>query len=282
MKKLSTLLLGAAFTAGFAQTTITQNTDTTTILTPHAVTCGSQGAYTSYNMFSRAFDLASFGITEDFTVTSVGFGMESITGDLPFALILGTANGAYPAGTVTELAYEPVNFTAADALTIKEVVLSEPVVVPAGSKLVMAFEGDGEADFISWYPASNDAGQTGPTYITAPACGMNTPADLASINNGDFADVHVIMTITSDATAGTIELNSAALSVYPNPATDVINVALKNADVQSIEITNMAGQNVFAGKASKSVNVSFLPAGVYAVKVKDTTGKTHISKIVKK
>lgn len=280
MKKLSTLLLGVAFTAGFAQTTITQNTDTTTILTPHAVTCGgTDGSYTGYNMFSRSFDLASFGITEDFTVTSVGFGMENIAGDLPFALILGTANGAYPAGTVTELAYEPVNFTAADALTIKEVVLSEPVVVPAGSKLVMAFEGDGEADFITWYPASNDAGETAPTYITAPACGINTPSTMASIG---FGDVHVIMTITSEATAGTIELNSAALSVYPNPATDVINVALKNADVQSIEITNMAGQNVFAGKASNSVNVSFLPAGVYAVKVKDTTGKTHISKIVKK
>lgn len=279
MKKISTLLLGAAFTAGFAQTTITQNSDTTTILTPHSVTCGQQGIHTSYNMFSRMFDLASFGITEDFTVTSVGFGMENITGDLPFALILGTANGAYPAGTVTELAYEPVNFSAADALTIKEVVLSEPVVVPAGSKLVMAFEGDGEADGISWYPASNDAGETAPSYITAPACSINTPSTMASIG---FGDVHVIMTITSEATAGTIELNSASLSVYPNPATDVINVALKNADVQSIEITNMAGQNVFAGKASKSVNVSFLPAGVYAVKVKDTTGKTHISKIVKK
>lgn len=279
MKKISTLLMGVAFTAGFAQTTITQNADTTTILTPHAVTCGSSGVYTGYNVFSRVFDLASFGITEDFTITSVGFGMENITGDLPFAVMLGTANGTYPSGTVTELAFEPVSFGPADALTIKEVVLSEPVVAPAGSKLVMAFEGDGELDLISWYPASNDAGESGPTYITAPACSINTPSTMASIG---FGDVHVIMTITSDATAGTIELNSAALSLYPNPASDVINVALKNADVQSIEITNMAGQKVFSGKASKSVNVSFLPAGVYAVKVVDTTGKTHINKIVKK
>jgi hypothetical protein len=279
MKKISTLLLGVAFSAGFAQTTITQNTDTTTILTPHAVTCGVQGSYTGYNAFSRVFDLASFGITEDFTITNVGFGLENITGDLPFALMLGTANGTYPSGTVTELAYEPVNFSVADALTIKDVALSETVVAPAGSQLVMAFEADGELDLVSWYPASNDAGETGPTYITAPACGMNSPATMSSIG---FGDVHVIMTITGDTGAGTVELNSKALSVYPNPATDIINVALKNGDVQSIEITNLAGQNVFSGKAAKSVNVSFLPAGVYVVKVKDNAGTTHISKIVKK
>jgi hypothetical protein len=279
MKKFSILLMGLAFSSGFAQTTISQNTDTETILTPHAVTCGVQGSYTGYNVISRVFDMASFGITEAFTITNVGFGFESVTGDLPFALSLGIANGTYPNGTVTELIYDGVNFTSGDSMSIKDVTLSEPVVAPAGSKIVMAFEGDGELDLVSWYPASNDAGESGPSYITAPACGINTPATYASIG---FGDVHVIMTMTGDTGAGTIELNSKNLSVYPNPASDVINVALKNGDVQSIDITNLAGQNVFSGKAAKTVNVNFLAPGVYVVKVKDTTGTTHISKIVKK
>ncbi|SMC88693.1 T9SS type A sorting domain-containing protein [Moheibacter sediminis] len=279
MKKFSILLMGLAFSAGFAQTTITQNTDTTTILTPHAVTCGVQGSYTGYNVISRAFKLDTFGITTDFTVTNVGFGFENITGDLPFALILSTSGGAYPAGALTELMYEPVNISAADSGTILDVELSEAVVVPAGSELVMAFEGDGELDLVSWYPASNDAGQSGPSYLTAPACGLNTPGTYASIG---FADVHVIMTVTGTTDMGVVELNSKALSVYPNPATDVINVSLKNGEAQSIEITNLAGQNVYSAKAANSVNVSFLPAGVYVVKVKDINGTTHMSKIVKK
>lgn len=281
MKKLSILLMGIAFSTGFAQQTITHSNDTTTVLSPHAVTCGTQGVHTSFNEFSRSFVLADFGITDDFNVTSVGFGVENITGDLPFIVRLSTTDDDYPWGNLTELHNETVTMTPADALTVIEHTFAAPVNVPAGSELVFSFEADGEPVGISWYPASNDAGETAFSYIRAEACGITEPSTMASI--GDFGDVHIIMTITGETSMGTVELNSRALSVYPNPTTDMINIALKNGEtVESIEIVNLAGQSVFASKATNSANVAFLPAGVYVVKAKDNKGVTHVSKIIKK
>ena len=281
MKKLSILLAGLICSMSFAQITITQSNDTTTILSPHAVTCGVQGQYTSYNIISRSFDLASFGITADFHITNVGFGFESITGDLTFALMLATTDSPYPNGNLTELTYEIINVSAGDSGTILDYELMSPVTAPVGSELVMSYEGDGEVDLVSWYPASNDAGETGPSYITAPSCDINTPATFASIG---FGDVNVIMTITGTLDdMGTVELGGKTLSIYPNPATDVVNISLADGlQVQSVEVVNMAGQSVYSAKAANSINVSFLPAGVYVVRVKDNKGVTHMNKVVVK
>ncbi len=280
MKKLSILFCAFASTFSFAQTTITHNTDTTTILTPHAVTCGQQGSYTGHNVFSRSFVLSDFGITEDFNVTNVGFGVENITGELPFTIKLSTTDDMFPWGNLTELSSELMNIGVADALTILDYAYSTPVTVPAGSELVMSFEADGESTFVSWYPASNDGGESAPTYITAEACSILDPTAMADIG---FGDVHVIMTVTGETSMGTVELNSRSLTVYPNPATDMVNVSLKNGEIAgNIEISNLAGQNVLSAKSTNSVNVSFLPAGVYVVKVTDSKGVTHMNKIVKK
>lgn len=280
MKKFSILLAGLSMSISFAQTTITQNEDTMTILTPHSVTCGQQGAYTGYNVFSRSFVLSDFGIVGDFNVTNVGFGLENITGELPFTIKLSTSDDSFPWGNLTELSSQVLNIGEADAMTILDYAYSTPVTVPAGSELVMSFEADGEASLVSWYPASNDSGELAPSYITAEACSIIDPTPMADIG---FADVHVIMTITGETSMGTVELNSKALSIYPNPASDVINVSLKNGEVAgNIQIANLAGQNVLSVKATSSINVSFLPAGVYIVKATDNKGVTHMSKIVKK
>lgn len=280
MKKFSFLLAGLAFSSLFAQQTITHSNDTETILENNAVTCGVQGSYTGPNTFSRSFVLEDFGITGDFNVTNVGFGVEAITGDLPFTVKLSTSDDDYPWGNLTELSSEEVIIGPADAMTIIDHAYDTPVTVPAGSELVFSFQADGEASLVSWYPASNSAGETAPSYIYAEACGMFEPTPMAGIG---FPDVHIIMTVTGETSMGTVELNSQALSVYPNPASDILNVALKNGSTaEAIEITNLAGQNVYSAKAANSVNVSFLPAGVYVVKVKDATGTTHVSKIVKK
>lgn len=83
------------------------------------------------------------------------------------------------------------------------------------------------------------------------------------------------------STLGTVEISNISLAVYPNPAKDVVNVSLKNAEVKSISVTNLSGQVVATSKIS-NVNVAALPAGVYVVKVLDSKGATHTSKIVKK
>lgn len=279
MKKISTLLALVVMTVTFAQTTITHSTDMVT--NEFVVGCGDQGGTsTSFNSYSRSFVLADFGITTGFEVTDVTFAIKQLTGDLPFFINLSTTDAPYPTGTLTSLSSTVEVYTAADSESIVTYTYSTPVLVPAGSELVCAIESDGEADLVNWRLGGNLGGETAPSYIEAPACGVNSPVTFDSVG---FPG-HLIMSITGNTTMGTVEVNSRNLAIYPNPATDQINVSLKNnADVVSYEIVNLAGQSVISAKSSvSSVNVSFLQTGVYILKVKDSEGVTHLSKFVKK
>lgn len=278
MKKLFILLTGLVTALSFAQTTITHSEDMETI--DFVVGCAANdGTYTGYNSYSRSFVLSDFGITSDFAVTDVTFALSQLTGDLPFSLILSTTDAPYPNGSLTELSFEAMPLTVADSETIITHTYDTPVVVPAGSELVFVLEADGELDLINWRPGGNMGGETAPSYLVAPACGANTPITFESTG---FPG-HLIMSITGTTSMGTVELGGKTLSVYPNPATDVVNVSLGDGlQVQSIEVVNMAGQSVYSAKSADSVNVSFLPAGIYVVRVKDNKGVTHMSKVVVK
>lgn len=69
------------------------------------------------------------------------------------------------------------------------------------------------------------------------------------------------------------------LSVYPNPAKDVLNI--KNAGkIESIEIYNVVGQKVVTVKAAETINVSGLSKGTYFLKI-TANGKTKNLKFIK-
>jgi hypothetical protein len=290
MKKSIMLMFGMAFYLSPAQTTttITQNQDQTVQSNPYSICLLSDPENPSfvspgYTKLSRSFDLKSFGITSDFTVTKVSFGanFDAGTDVFPFTLRLATSGAPYPGGTLTELHNQQVSITAGEKGTLKDFVLSAPVLVPAGSELVMSFENGGGFNKPIWNAASNLGAQKAPTYITAPECGKSSPTIL-KMPFGEFTPISVLMSITGfSQSLGTVELNSKTLSVYPNPATDVVNVSVKDGIAESIEIVNMAGQSIYSAKAAKSVNVSSLPAGVYVVKVK-ANGITYVEKLIKK
>jgi N-acetylneuraminic acid mutarotase len=73
-------------------------------------------------------------------------------------------------------------------------------------------------------------------------------------------------------TVGLNELDNA-ISIYPNPATDVINVS-SSAPVDELTLTNMYGQVVLSEAYTKTLNVNGLSAGVYYL-----TGQTNGSTI---
>lgn len=65
-----------------------------------------------------------------------------------------------------------------------------------------------------------------------------------------------------------------ALRIYPNPATDVINIDLNGWEIKNtlVTITNTAGVEVFRAKITEElsvINLSQLPAGAYQVMVTD-------------
>lgn len=282
MKKFSFLVAGAfcLFSVAQAQEVVITQSDDLTV-SNNGVSCGEQPVHTSFNEFSRSFVLADFGVTNDFQVNKVGFGLSSLGGDLDFTVRISTTDDSYPFGNLTELGSQVIPFDIMMSDTFVETELTTPIVVPAGSEMVFSYEGDGEFEGVMFFPGSNNLGESGPSYIMAPGCGLNEPATFASIG---FPDVNLVMTVTGeDAVMGTVELNSNSVSVYPNPATDVVNIKMNNGETaQSISVANLTGQNVMTSKAANSINVSFLPAGVYVVKVVDSKGVTHMTKVVKK
>ena len=69
---------------------------------------------------------------------------------------------------------------------------------------------------------------------------------------------------------GTNHANSA-VRIFPNPASNVLMIEGRN--VASAEISNAAGQRVFAGPVKAGVNVRNLAAGVYMVRCFDVAGQ---------
>jgi hypothetical protein len=91
-----------------------------------------------------------------------------------------------------------------------------------------------------------------------------------TVNGYLVENVEITMLINS------IESKSALnFSVFPNPATDIINVN-SNSKITSISIYNLAGQNLIQQQlfdvASTSISLANLPLGVYLIEIKSDSG----------
>lgn len=91
--------------------------------------------------------------------------------------------------------------------------------------------------------------------------------------------------VVTEGVMGTDSHLASTFSVYPNPATNVVNVVnAENILVNDITVTDLNGRTVksakFNGVADAQVNVSDLAAGVYMVTISSDKGATT-KKIVK-
>ncbi len=97
-------------------------------------------------------------------------------------------------------------------------------------------------------------------------------------DNGKFGSQATYMI---DVTTVGVEDFTSETAVYPNPATDVININTTD-NVQRVEIFNMQGQLVKAETGEvKSVSVKDLANGLYTMKLTTDKG-TSMHKIIKK
>lgn len=78
---------------------------------------------------------------------------------------------------------------------------------------------------------------------------------------------------------GINENEEIAASVYPNPATDVLNIKM-NEEVASVVITALDGKTV-ATETSNSVNISELNTGMYLYTITGVSGKVAKGNFVK-
>lgn len=183
-------------------TTITQSTSQT--IAAGSVSCNSGGYHTDSSYY-RAFDLPSFGITDDFNISSVDFGIElaqGTGGTQPVVVNLYAA----PSGTAFPAAY-PGSFTLIGTanVTVPDqnlTVFNAPIsaVAPANSILVFElFTPSGQPTVNKFFIGSNASGQSAPGYIAAAACGITTPTALSAIG---FPNMHIVMNVTGKTGGG--------------------------------------------------------------------------------
>ena len=177
---------------------ITHSTSQT--ITPGSVSCngGAPGFFHADNSYWRAFNMGTFTGGAAYNVTSVSFGIETATanpavGNQPVTVRLHTqTTGTFPGGTRTQIATTTVN-----VVNQMATVLNVPLVVtvPAGTtELIMeVFTPNGQAPANnSFFIGSNAAAQTGPSYISATACGLTTPTDVSTIG---FPNMHIVLNV---------------------------------------------------------------------------------------
>lgn len=87
-------------------------------------------------------------------------------------------------------------------------------------------------------------------------------------------DLETMSVIDSDLLA------NKSTVIYPNPATDVVNIESKE-NIISVEIIGLTGQKLMNSTA-KQINVSHLNKGIYIVKVQLANGNVETHKLVKK
>lgn len=79
--------------------------------------------------------------------------------------------------------------------------------------------------------------------------------------------------------------NTASFSVYPNPATDYLNIITKNGgmEISNASIYDLSGRLVKGTKISdSSINIQSLAKGTYILTLKSSDGKTFSEKFIKK
>lgn len=77
---------------------------------------------------------------------------------------------------------------------------------------------------------------------------------------------------------------SQGITVYPNPATSVLNIDSQKGQILSVQLTDAAGRSVLTNQVNKTngvINISHLPKGVYILSIK-MENQTVTKKIIKR
>lgn len=160
---------------------------------------------TAENSWYRVFRLADAGVTGELEVISVSFGVQDAVGLPAVQIKLGTYSGTtQPAPTLLDPALiTPLNattFNVPDIASTAPMTVNVPIAatVPAGAQLVVEvfspdFAGTGKMFWIG----GNTGGETAPSYVRAPACGIAQPQSVPAVaaNAGLSPPPNLVITV---------------------------------------------------------------------------------------
>ncbi len=84
-----------------------------------------------------------------------------------------------------------------------------------------------------------------------------------------------------DDTASIVENNIEGLKVYPNPASDLVNIVSNEMGTKTIAIYDMLGKKVLETSTEETVNVSTLTSGVYIMNITQDGKKASRKLVIK-
>ena len=72
------------------------------------------------------------------------------------------------------------------------------------------------------------------------------------------------------------------MAIYPNPFVDQVRIRTgDNAEMERVEVWDTAGQRIWSSRFRPTLDLTWLPAGAYFVKVTDGNGRRVVQRIVK-
>jgi hypothetical protein len=136
--------------------------------------------------YYRVLDVAALGVPGELDVTSVYFGIEKAktsTGVQSAHLYLYSLVGSFTLDHLTPVADAPVTIFDSDTGSAKAVPIE--ATLPPGSTLVVELRIPASDGFLM--VGANRGGESGPTYLRAPACGVDDPTPVALLGAPSMA-----------------------------------------------------------------------------------------------
>jgi hypothetical protein len=285
MKKITFLIAASFLSIGmYAQQTLSHSESQ--VSTGGGVACasnpdqqpntGDEGI--SDNIFYRAYTPSGFGFSGNFTAMGIGFVAEfnDVAGTNPTVtntVRLFTSDAAFPGGTLTEIASQDFEVTAADDGVAFEVMFDVSVDIDASTELIVAVDisaNPGPPNNYDFRIGTNGAGEDDPSYLSSEACSLSAPGTFAAIG---FPDNHLILNLIGDETLGSNDFSLSQISVFPNPANNILNVNIPSSlELSSANLYDVLGRNTGVAVANGEMNVSNLSSGVYILKFETSAG----------
>ncbi|CAN1566228.1 Secretion system C-terminal sorting domain [Flavobacteriaceae bacterium] len=121
------------------------------------------------------------------------------------------------------------------------------------------------------------------TGTVAPAVGaiLGGALDINPLTNSVYVDSIVFDNVVPSA-LGTADFgnNNNTISLYPNPAQEVLNISSSNS-ITKIEVYDLLGKKVASNNNASNVNVAALGKGAYIVKVVQENGSVVAKQFIK-
>jgi len=186
---------------------LSHSTEEILVVAGVGISCAATGApqTTVDNSYWREFDLGDFGVTTGVDISSVEFGIESLT--LPTLLEADITVNLFqaPAGSAPATTFDQVGsaIVSLGDRALEVITVDVTGSLDAGTSLIVEiqvpdFQAEGGAGDV-YFPGANSFGESAPSYISSVGCATPEPVTYASIG---FPETHLIIVANGSEGSG--------------------------------------------------------------------------------